>query len=827
MGLLLPLLSTAQVFGILVADRGWIAPQAAESLGVGIALIAPAFCRSSRARTALAAVLLFLLGATQLASQLAQGEWNLPPDIPSERILEGRICGLESAASSLLLEICRARDLGAIPQPAASSAHFVFPARLLLELPRAGPEADFVGFLARGDRVRMRANVTPLTGLRNPGRPDPSRRWRRRGIAARLRLTNPPLLVRIDEGGRWLRSPRGMLGASLESARRKLSRQLRFRAVDSREIGSDRGSPGGGLLAALAVGDRSGLKASDREAFARAGIAHVLAISGLHLALAAGMAFGFLRRLLAWGLGDRGRDLRVAALLGACGLATAYAGMAGFGVSVQRALIFVWAILIGLTSRRRIPSSHLLALASGLILLRSPHALFDPGTQLSFAATAGLLLSKPPLAGSSDPMGPLAILSAHVRHLIHRSAVAIAVTAPCLAGHGMATSAFGLIFNLLAVPWLSFLLLPAALLGALFSSLDGAAAARLLELMRYVGDYSLWVVSGLVEFLPASPPRGRPADWALGFGILVGVLACRLKGEVVVVLFALLSVLWLRLAPLSEIFPGPPRLVVFDVGQGDSILLQGDRSTILIDGGRAVPGRIDLGRSVVAKALAELGVRELTVVVATHSDVDHRGGLHWILQNFRASELWLPWGGRKDPSFNDLVELAQSRSVTIREVGLGSASEQVGEFGIDFLWPAARGPGDSSNDRSLVLRIEVAMSRLLMTGDIGFEVEEKLLKRGFDLSAEVLKVAHHGSGGSSAAEFIEAVQPGVVLVSAGCGGRLKLPHPDTLARLGGKRVELAWTGRDGAIFVGFPGPPASEKIEIRRWAEPRVCRLSE
>ena len=403
----------------------------------------------------------------------------------------------------------------------------------------------------------------------------------------------------------------------VEAVRQRVSRDLR--------VGNG-AAESGALLAALAVGDRSGLALETREAFARLGIAHVLAVSGLHLALVAGAFFALARFVLIWCAGPT-RDVRIGALVLAGMGVTVYALLAGFGTPVQRALVFVWAALGALALGRAIPVAHLLALAWLVIGVPAPQELFALGTQLSFSATAAILFAQRTLLApvaweSRDPSGGLR----RVRGLIHMSALALLATAPWLAGRGLSTGGAGLVLNLVAIPWTSFVLLPGALLAGAWVGLDPFTGAWMLGAAHWLAELSLNAVHGLAA---AVPPRsgvpGTSAFVALGVAGALAVVATRQTQTRKVVVLALVSLVWLAEPPRGEWGPPPPRFVMFDVGQGDALLVQGKRAAVLIDAGRAMAGEFDLGRSVVVPSLITLGVRSLDVVVATHSDIDHRG----------------------------------------------------------------------------------------------------------------------------------------------------------------------------------------------------------
>jgi competence protein ComEC len=229
-------------------------------------------------------------------------------------------------------------------------------------------------------------------------------------------------------------------------------------------------------------------------------------------------------------------------------------------------------------------------------------------------------------------------------------------------------------------------------------------------------------------------------------------------------------------APPAAIAPRPPRLVVFDVGAGEALLVEGREGRLLVDAGWAAPAGADLGRSAVAPALRALGVARLDVAVATHADLDHRGGLPAVLGEIEVGELWLP--PDPDRGFEELRQAAARAGVPVRERAAG-AEVRVGDLAIEVLWPpadAAPSRARGRNEGSLVLRVTVDGSRVLLTGDIGAESEASLVAAGRALRAEVLKVAHHGSR-----VIFERRLPGCRLARARAGlGSVQraLPTPD-------------------------------------------------
>jgi competence protein ComEC len=190
-------------------------------------------------------------------------------------------------------------------------------------------------------------------------------------------------------------------------------------------------------------------------------------------------------------------------------------------------------------------------------------------------------------------------------------------------------------------------------------------------------------------------------------------------------------------------------------------------------------------------------------VVASHADLDHAGGLPAVLRALPVRRLWLPPGGRDDPAFAALVELAHARGVAIEERAAEDPPLRIGDLRIETLWPPRGASRRKRNDSSLVLRIHAGGRIVLLPGDL-----EQAGERGLaaaELHADVLKLGHHGSRTSSSRAFLRAVSPALAIVSAPRHGRFGMPHREVVERLAAQRIPWRWTGRDGALLVGL-GP---------------------
>jgi competence protein ComEC len=362
---------------------------------------------------------------------------------------------------------------------------------------------------------------------------------------------------------------------------------------------------------------------------------------------------------------------------------------------------------------------------------------------------------------------------------------------------------FGLFANLVAIPWTALILLPSTLLAA------AATACRLDSLAGWLAVVAARIAEGTLAFaawsaakLPVLAGSARPAfGWAV-VAAVCAVPALRARGTSARVFWALVVSGLVTLAPSESIHPSLPRLIALEVGQGAATLIQGRRATVLVDAGSAYPGG-DWGARAVVPALAALGIEKLDLVVVSHGDLDHRGGVPSVLAALPVAEVWLPLGAATDPAFDRIRTAARSRGVAIRERGADAPAQWLGDLRISALWPTPESHGRSRNDRSLVLRVEVAGHTLLLPGDLESGAELDLVNRNTDLRAEVLVLPHHGSRSSSSAAFLDAVDATVAIASAPCDGRFGMPHREVIDRANALGLSVWWTGRDGAILVGL------------------------
>jgi competence protein ComEC len=553
-----------------------------------------------------------------------------------------------------------------------------------------------------------------------------------------------------------------------------------------------------GLAGSLLLAQRDGLDPAVRERFARAGLSHLLAISGLHVGLVCGML------LLLGSVFRLGR--RWAAVVAAAGT-LGYVLLLGAPHSALRAALQLILVLTASMLQRPTRPEAMIAAAALVLLARDPAALLSPGFQLSFAGVAGLLALRPPLLGllGGDASGRrLARARRWLADALATSIAATLATAPIVAWHFGQVAPVGIVANLVAIPLLS-LALPALALSLLVGTAVPAAGAFLAG-PAVLGLELLDRVASLAAAAPgaAVPMHGSTAlllTVALGAGYTVSRRMGRVRPPIRVAAWGAVTVLVLVTAPLRP--PGSwVEIHVIDVGQGDAIAVRSPANRwVLVDAG--VAGRtFDAGERRVIPYLSRRGVKRLEGLVLTHPHADHTGGAAAVIRGLRPR--WVGDPGSPAPSAHYLALLRVARDRRMHWVGLRRGATFVLDgVAVEFLHPERIGiMEEDPNDLSIVMRVRYGEFTALLTGDATALVEERLLQGDPDaLHAQVLKLGHHGSVTSTTPPFLAATRPRLALVSAGRGNRYGHPHRAVIERVEAAGAQVLRTDRHGAIVV--------------------------
>lgn len=563
-----------------------------------------------------------------------------------------------------------------------------------------------------------------------------------------------------------------------------------------------------GLLLGLLAGDRSGIPEAIRNDFQRSGLVHVLAISGFHVVLLAGMLMTFLKAT---------RLPYKVASVAAVILLFIYIPVTGGSAAVQRAVIMFAIPQLGTIFGRTANTLNSLGVALLFILIPEPAQLWNPGFQLSAAATAGILVG-----GKFNPLKhlPEALSSNKIWKALEASVVAptyvtlcaTLATAPFLIHHFRTLSPMAWLGNIVIVPAISWGM--QAGLFALLSPLD-----ILRECFCYSAGFFLRVASLLTRMLSDSAEASMtigpfsPAILILmGIGFLTAPLfrknsLARFYSIACILLFAGIFC-WNSYS--SIIFP-KWELTLIDVGQGDSVLLTSPSGKhILVDSGDN--SRIDNGKDVIVPFLHYTGILNLDALVITHTDQDHFGGASSILRTFPVKELWINECALSETKeeWQNVLEEAEDRHIPIKKITRGATWKEH-YFEIQALHPKALPKKDSlhsnkcsdTNRESITLRAKGLGHSAMLTGDLTVEGEKEILQTEAYLKSDILKLGHHGSKTSSSPKFLEAVSPQVALISSGRKNKFRHPHKQVTNRLDSLGIPYLNTATSGTVNIVF------------------------
>ncbi|HEM7803928.1 DNA internalization-related competence protein ComEC/Rec2 [Burkholderia cenocepacia] len=745
----------------------------------------------------------------------ARAEWRLSDNLPTE--WEGRDIVVTGVIRGLpVVDETGARLLFAVESNDAGLARFPPLIRLSWRAYGAAAPRDALPDWRAAQRWRFVVRLKRPHAEANPGVRDSEAAWLAAGIRAIGYVSAPRRAALLDARASGWR-------ASIDRVRDALRTRI------GEVLGTDAAHRG--IVAALAIGEQSGIGEDDWRVLRNTGTSHLVAISGLHVGLVgalAGWLVSMVWRRVRW----RGRAATLvlpapyAAALAALVAAAGYAALAGFNVPAQRAWWMIAGGGIAYLAGRSVPTSAVLCAALGGVLLADPWAVLSAGFWLSFGAVAVILLAVAGWravreadeagmeGGAADWRSRLrAWTTRGGRRLAEATRVQYAVTiglAPLTAAWFAQVSLSGPFGNAFAIPWVSSVVTPVVLAGiALPPPLDAAAFrlahAALEPMMTLLGHLADWPAGVFWLRMPDWPvlalacvgvawvlmPRGWPLRWAA-------------------------PLTWLPLvAPAPDAPPpGGFRMTVLDVGQGAAVLVETARRTLLFDAGPGAESS-HAGTRIVAPALRARGISTIDSLVLSHADADHAGGAAAVYAAADVRQL-LAGIAPKSRLWRD----AQAAGVADRLPCAAGQRWTWDGVGFTMLWPPGGRSAGSSNGQSCVLRIDAGGTSALLTGDIEAGAERRLVADARDaLAAQILVVPHHGSRTSSMEPFLDSVGPRVAVFPVGYRNRFGHPHRTVLARYEARGIPLPRTDRDGA--VRFDVAPAGGGFGFARYRDER------
>ncbi|RKU19135.1 DNA internalization-related competence protein ComEC/Rec2 [Candidatus Poribacteria bacterium] len=576
------------------------------------------------------------------------------------------------------------------------------------------------------------------------------------------------------------------------------------------------------ILKGILLGKRSDVPTETLDLFRNSGTFHVLAVSGLHVGLVAmfcyfGFAlFRFPQKILCL--------LTIIAVL-------IYACLIGFRPSVFRASLMAILFLFATLIDRDADLFNLLAFAALVLLLLNPLQIWDVGFQLSFVAVASIVYFVPKMETrlrrlweSTEDSVLTKFRNAAIKWVILSYLVTFAAqigTGLLIAYHFFRAYPLGVVVGPFAVGLVSFIVavgMASVCIGFIwlpFAKLLGVLNHAIISIfLTLIGVFGqIW---GVVKLTP--PTLGV---FVIYIAFCLGIAHWRVvyrQWKVATLIGLSVITIWVW----DTAFREKGRLLevtTLDVGQGDAAIVRfPDNRTMLIDGGiqrsyydRQKRKRVeyDVGERIIEPYLDVHGIRHLDIVVLTHPDLDHGGGLAYILQNFKVGQvLGISDMPLDSETHRRLHAIVKARSIPYSFPYAGEM-EFTSTATLNLLHPINASSTNlldtDKNDDSLVMKITYGEVDILFTGDIGKNAESRLIASGQDLRSEILKVPHHGSRTSSSAPFLDAVQPRYAIFSLGQGNRYQFPHADVVNRYRARECPMLRTDESGAITLRTDG----------------------
>lgn len=624
-----------------------------------------------------------------------------------------------------------------------------------------------------GETWQLQVRLKPPHGFMNPGGFDYEAWLYLHGI-------NATGYVRNSDANRMLQ-PAAVF--DIASIRQQISEAI---------TGKLAGSAFAGLVAALAVGDRSAVGRQQWDVLINTGTNHLMAISGLHIGLAAAFGYWLCRRLYPARL-MLAVPVQHAAMVSAVAIALVYAALAGFAIPTQRALLMLACVVGAVLTRRIARPFDVLAFALMLVLLRDPVSVISAGFWFSFLAVAAIFFTLQHRFAQSR----------WLKWVWIQLVIALALF-PLSLFMFQQTSLVSPLANLVMVPYVSLLVVPLVLAGTLTVFVSATVSAALFN----VADRLFaWVWPGLhwLSALPYSHWIKAPPGMSLTLLALLGVVIVLAPGlrywRIAGIILVLPAALWAPSAPVAGAF----ELHVLDVGQGLAVVVRTHAHTLVYDTGARFSERLDSGDAVIKPFLVRAGVDNIDMLVISHGDGDHIGGAKALLE-----------------AYPETVVLGQGvDDLPARYRSQCNEGQTWTWDGVVFTVLHPDGAGyTTTNNRSCVLKVEGRGGSVLMTGDIGKKIENRLLSQhGKKLSSNVMIAPHHGSKSSSSPDFIQAVSPDIVIFAAGYRNRYHFPAAMVVERYAKQGAEMYSTGHDGAISLDVHPQQGITRVRTYRASE--------
>lgn len=576
-----------------------------------------------------------------------------------------------------------------------------------------------------------------------------------------------------------------------------------------------------GIIGAIILGDKTDIDSDIKELYSVSGIAHILAISGLHISFIGMAIYRLLRR--------RFRFLFSAAV--SIPVVLSFGIMSGFGISTIRAIIMFILKIIGEVLGRKYDAITAISLAGLVLLVQNPFVVCNSGFQMSFGAIIAIVLILPIVEEILNTDNKIIkVLSANFTISL--------VMNPILAWNYYELPTFSFLLNIVVVPLMSVVIV-SSIVGIFCSCIMFGFGKAVIFPGCGILELYTFLCNIINKSSVASIVVGQPkvtiiiVYYAILLVVLFGLKNIRtkytraekerniikketglvlekkakkerrIKGQNVKLRLACI-VGFLLLNCLIYYIPNQGFYITFiNVGQGDGILIYGDNGTkVMVDGGSTSEKQV--AKNCIVPYLKAEGIGTIDYSIITHTDKDHISGILEILENnnsnrIRIKNLVMPDINMKDDTYNELIEKAKLKKINVLYIKKGDTLS-LGKTKIKCIYPETTTTASDKNDYCTVLSVKNKTSKILLTGDISKEIEEKI-KDDIEENYTVLKVAHHGSNYSSSEKFLKKVNPKYSIISVGKNNSYGHPGNETMERLRKQGGVIYRTDEKGGITI--------------------------
>ena len=558
-------------------------------------------------------------------------------------------------------------------------------------------------------------------------------------------------------------------------------------------------SPQGAVLEALLLGARTRMDPSVTRSLQKAGIFHLFAISGAHIAILSFFLFSLFKLMRI--------QTRLSYILIMIFLFF-FAFLVEGRPSVVRATIMALAFLFGKLIWKNVNLINTISISAFILLLFNPFSLFHLGFQLTFAATLSIILFFPKIIKC------LPRLPFRTSEILTLSLSAQLGILPFIVSSFNRVTFSSLILNYAALPLVG-LIMASGYIFLLLSFTSSFLAGLLAQGIHFlidliIGCSHIFDRFSLISYRIPTPHLLTLISYFLFLYFML--LPSKVKRQKLVFLLCFLVSLAILIS-----YPFPPlsknlKVTCIDVGQGDAILVEfPGHKKMLVDGGGFPKSTFDVGERVVSPFLWRKGIKKIDYLVLTHAHPDHLNGLKAIARNFKIGEFWEAFSPMENDSYTEFKELLLP-SVRKKRFFRGDSRLEK-NVKIEALHPERMDPyvATEQNDHSLVLRIIYEQTSFLLTGDIGKDAEREILENSGEIKCQILKSPHHGSRSSSSKDFLDSTAPQIVMISLGEGNRYGFPHKEILERYKDIGAKVFRTDINGAIEISSDG----RRISVR------------